>query len=265
MDAMRRVALVTGGSRGIGRAVALRLAHDGAAVAVAYRRDREAAEATVGEIVASGGRALAFRSTIGDRDDEAELASNVRRELGPVGIFVSNAGISSLGQDVVDSDLGEFQRLLDVHLLGPIHLCQLLVPEMRGLGRGDIVFVSSVATDLEAAGHGPYTIAKAGVESLASTLAKEEAAHGVRVNVVAPGLVDTNMGDRMVHANNPDFAGVQDLEDHSPFGRVVRPDDVASLIEFLTSQDGAFVTGQRIAVHGGAPDVVELISRPSSG
>lgn len=244
-----RVALVTGGSRGIGRAIALQLARAGADVAINYRRDADAARETVVQIEAMGRRAKAYSASIEQREEAATLAEAVLRDFGAVHILVNNAGISSRGQKVVDTDPGEPQRLLAVHVMGPFHLCQLLVPQMRKLGRGDIVMVSSVATRRYAANGAPYSMAKAAMEALAYSLAKEERANGIRTHVVSPTLTDTEMGRRLAKARGS--ADIRSLDASSPFGRVSQPEDVAAVVAFLVSDANPYVNGQNIAVDGG--------------
>lgn len=245
-----RVALITGGGRGIGRSISLTLAADGAAVAVNYRRDAESAEKTAAEIEAAGGRAVAYRASVDERDACVALVEAVTADLGPVDLLVNNAGIASRGQSVKSTDPDELDRVLAVHAKGSFWLCQLVIPAMREAERGDIVFISSVATDHMAGYGAPYNMAKAAEEALAVTLAKEEVAHGIRVNVVAPGLVDTEMGRRLVKG----AAGVDDIRDFDavmPLGRVCTPDDVAGVVRFLVSDAGSYITGARIRVDGG--------------
>jgi len=244
-----RVALITGGSRGVGAAIALRLARDGAAVAVNYRRDADAAKAVVATIEAAGGRAVAFRASIDIREDVEELAPAVLAELGAVDILVCNAGIASRGKSVVDTDPAELEQVLRTHALGHHRLCSLLIPPMRARPRGDIVMISSVASKHQAAMGAPYNMAKSALESLALTLAKEEQGHGIRVNIVAPGLVVTEMGRRLMKAFGVDE--ISTLDPGSPFGRVCTPEDVAGVVAFLVSENGSYVSGQRIEVDGG--------------
>ena len=245
-----RVALVTGGGRGIGRAIALGLAHDGAAVAVNYRRDEESALQTVKDIEAGGGQASAFCASVDNRDQSAAMVDAVATALGPIDLLVNNAGIASRGQSVKSTDPDEIERVLGIHAKGSFWLCQLTIPAMRERPRGDIVFISSSAVDHMAAYGAPYNMAKAAEEALAMTLAKEEVGHGIRVNVVAPGLVDTEMGRRLVRAS----AGIEDirtLDPAMPLGRVCTPDDVAGVVRFLVSDAGSYVTGARVRVDGG--------------
>ncbi|MCX7619655.1 MAG: SDR family oxidoreductase [Acidimicrobiales bacterium] len=244
-----RVALVTGGGRGIGRAISLALAADGAAVAVNYRRDREAAEETVAAIEALGRPVIAYQASIDSYDDDRHMVEQVIADFGHVDILVNNAGIASRGQSVEKTDPAELERVLRTHAMGPHHLVQAILPSMRERPRGDIVFISSVATLTMAAYGGPYNMAKAAMEALALTLAKEEVRHGIRVNIVAPGLVYTTMGEKLMKA----VAGVEDLsvlDSSMPLGRVCRPEDVANVVRWLVGPSNTYVTGQKINVDG---------------
>src|ERR1700730_11974280 len=233
MSLKGRVALVTRGGRGIGRAVALGLAGAGADVAVNYRRDEEAARATVAEITRLGTRGVAYQASVDVPADDEAMAEAVLRDFGCVDILVNNAGIASRGQTVVDTDPAELERVWGTR------------------ARGDVVMISSVATVAWGPNSSPYNMAKASLEALAWTLAKEERNHGIHVNVVAPGLVETEMGRRLVRG----AMGVDDihtLDRGSPFGHVCRPDEVADVVLFLVSEQAGYLTGQKIVVDGGA-------------
>jgi 3-oxoacyl-[acyl-carrier protein] reductase len=246
-----RVALVTGGGRGIGRAVAIALAEDGADVAITYRRDREAADETVGELEKLDRKAIAYAASIDSQDHDEAVAHQVLDDFGFVDILVNNAGIASRGQSVVDTDPGEMERLWRTHVFGPFMLSKLVLPSMRERDRGDIVMVSSAATVHWAGNSSPYNVAKAGIEALARTLAKEERRHGIHVNVVAPGLVETEMGRRLVKG----AMGVEDihtLDAGAPFGHVCTPEEVAEVVRFLVSDAGGYLTDQKIVVDGGS-------------
>jgi NAD(P)-dependent dehydrogenase (short-subunit alcohol dehydrogenase family) len=245
-----RVALVTGGGRGIGRAISLALAEDGADVAVNYRKDDASAKETVAEVERLGRRARAYAAAVDDEDACQRMVDAVQADLGPVGILVNNAGIASRGQTVKNTDPAELERVVRVHALGPAALCRMVIPEMRKLERGDIVMISSIATQHMNATGAPYNMGKAALEALAFTLAKEEKKHGIHVNVVAPGLVETEMGRRLMKA----VANVDDLrklDPTMPFGRVCQPEDVAGVVRFFVSEQAGYVTGERIYVHGG--------------
>jgi len=245
-----RIALVTGGGRGIGRAIALGLAEDGADIAINYRRDDEAAQQTVAEIEKLGRRAIAYSASVDDLAACEQMVAQVLSDFGAVDILVNNAGIASRGQTVADTDPAEMERVWRTHALGAWMLSKLVLPSMRTRPRGDIVMISSAAVVFMAANSAPYNMAKAGLEALAWTLAKEERRHGIHVNVVAPGLVDTEMGRRLVKG----AMGVDDIhsmDERSPFGHVCSPEEVADAVRFVVSGHASYLTGQRIGVDGG--------------
>lgn len=245
-----RVALVTGGGRGIGRAISTSLARAGAAVAVNYRRDAEAAARTVADIEAAGGTAKAYAGTVGKADESAALVATVTAAFGPVDLLVNNGGVASRGMFVADTGPDEVRAVMNTHALGVHDLCRLVLPGMRAAARGDIVMISSVATDHFSPGSAPYAMAKAAMEALARTLAKEEGGHGIRVNIVAPGLVATDMGDRLARATTG-ADGAANLDGATALGRVCRPEDIADIVRFLVSDAAQLITGQRVAVDGG--------------
>jgi NAD(P)-dependent dehydrogenase (short-subunit alcohol dehydrogenase family) len=245
-----RVALVTGGGRGIGKAIALGLAEDGADVAVNYRRDEDAARETVAEIEKLGRKGAAYGADIGDYDQVASMVDAVLANFGYVDILVNNAGIASRGQSVADTDPAEIQRVINSHAFGAFACSKLVIPSMRERPRGDIVMISSAATRGLAANSSPYNMAKAALEALAFGLAKEERRNNIHVNIVAPGLVDTEMGRRLVKG----AMGVTDIrtmDKGAPFGHVCTPDEVADVVRYVVSDAAGYVTGQRIYVDGG--------------
>ena len=245
-----RVALVTGGGRGIGRAISLALAEDGADVAVNYAKDETAAKETVAEIEKLGRRARAYAARVEDGDACARMVDAAVADFGFVDILVNNAGIASRGNTVEKTDPLELERVVRVHALAPHRLCQLVLPSMKTRPRGDIVMISSVATTSFNAGGAPYNMGKAALEALAWTLAKEVKKRGIHVNVVAPGLVETEMGRRLMKAT----AGIDDLrklDASMPFGRICQPEDVAGAVRWLVSDQASYVTGEKIKVYGG--------------
>jgi 3-oxoacyl-[acyl-carrier protein] reductase len=248
-----RIALVTGGGRGIGRAVSERLAAAGAVVAVNYRRDAESADATVDAITSSGGTARAYQASVDDSDAMTEMVEQIGIDLGAVDILVCNAGVASRGNAVADTDPSEVARLLQTHAVGAHHACRLVLPPMRSQPRGDIVMISSLATTSNNANGAPYAMGKAAMEALAFTLAKEEMPNGIHVNIVAPGLVETDMGVRLARAitGNPDLVDLRPLDESFPFGRVCQPSDVADAVMFVCSPQASYMTGQRLVVDGG--------------
>jgi NAD(P)-dependent dehydrogenase (short-subunit alcohol dehydrogenase family) len=250
IDLKGRVALVTGGGRGIGRAIALSLAEAGADVAVNYRRDAGAAEEVVKQIEGLGRKAKAYQASVENFEEDQTMVADVLRDFGRISILVNNAGIASRGQAVADTDPAEMERVVRIHAFGPHYLSKLVIPSMRGEGRGDIVMISSVATLGMGARGGPYNMGKAAMEALALTLAKEEREHGIRTNIVAPSLTVTEMGKRLTKATT----GVEDIHEldaRSPFGRVSTPEDVAAAVTWLVSSANPYANGQKININGG--------------
>jgi 3-oxoacyl-[acyl-carrier protein] reductase len=245
-----RVALVTGGGRGIGRAISLALAEDGADVAINYRRDEEAASDTVAAVEKLGRRAEKYHASIDSWDEDVAMVDAVLSDFGGVDILVNNAGIASRGHSVADTDAAEFDRVWRIHTFGAFALSKLVLPSMRERPRGDIVMVSSNATIYMAGHSSPYNVAKTGLEALARTLAKEERRNNIHVNVVAPGLVETEMGRRLVKG----AMGVEDittLHAGAPFGHVCSPEEVADVVRFLVSDAGGYLTDQKLTIDGG--------------
>ena len=252
-DLAGRTALVTGGSRGIGAAISLTLARRGANVAVNYHASREGAEAVAAEVCAMGRKASAYQADVTDETACARMVSAAIADLGPIDILVNNAGLSSVSEKqprIADMADDQLQRLLNAHVFGSLHMCRLVVPQMRELKRADVIMISSVATAGYTARMGVYDIAKAGMEALAFTLAKEERESGIRVNIVAPGLVETDMGRRLMNFTR----GIEDMrtmDESMPFGFVCQPEDIANAVAFLCSEEGRYITNQRLTVNGG--------------
>ena len=225
-----RRALVTGGGRGIGAAIAVALGSVGADVAINYRRDHEHAEAVAQEIRQAGTRAEIYAAALDDPEALDAMATNVLADFGTIDIFV------------------EIERLWRIHALAAFSLCRRLVPGMRAATRGDVVLVSSAATTMWASNSAPYNMAKASLEALARTLAKEERRNGIRVNVVAPGLVDTEMGRRLARAAMG-AEDIHDLDATAPFEHVCSAEEVAEVVTFLVSS--GYVNDQKIVIDAG--------------
>ena len=245
-----RVALVTGGGRGIGRAISKALASAGATVAVNYRRDENAARVTVDEIRARGGSAEMFLASV-DRVEQCEdLVQRISTQIGSISILVNNAGIASRGLSVAETPSREVFQLMATHVISAHTLCHLVIGDMRSAARGDIIMVSCATALNPLANGAPYTMAKVALENLAYSLAIEEREHGVKVNVVAPGLVDTEMGRRLMRAR-AGVIDIRELDDVSPYGHVCQPEEVANLVMFLVSPQNTYMTGERLAYDGG--------------
>jgi 3-oxoacyl-[acyl-carrier protein] reductase len=250
IDLSGRTALVTGASRGIGKAIALSLSEAGADLAVNYRKDAAAADETVREIQAMGRKAKAYAASVESWDEDEAMVAEVVRDFGGIGILVNNAGIASRGQSVADTDPAEMERVVRVHAFGPHYLCKLAIPHMREAGRGDIIMISSVATLGMGGRGGPYNMGKAAMEALALTIAKEERENGIRCNIVAPSLTVTEMGRRLTRATTG-IEDIHELDARSPFGRVSTPEDVASAVTWLVSSANPYANGQKININGG--------------
>jgi NAD(P)-dependent dehydrogenase (short-subunit alcohol dehydrogenase family) len=248
-----RTALVTGGSRGIGRSIALTLAAQGADVAVNYRSDGDSADAVVREIEAMGRRAVKVAAPVNDYAACEAMVEAVAGTFGGINILVNNAGIASRGNTVADTSPAEFERVMQVHAFAPFYLSKLVLPHMRARKpgeRGDIIMISSLATLHMRENGAPYNMGKAAAEALALTLAKEEEANGIRVNIVAPGLTDTEMGFRLASSARG-VTDINQLAGEMPFGRVSVPADIANIVAFLVSGANGYANGQKVNVDGG--------------
>jgi 3-oxoacyl-[acyl-carrier protein] reductase len=243
-----RVALVTGGSRGIGRATALKLGAEGAAVAVNYAASEDAARQVVDAILAASGRARAWQADVSDRAAVDAMVAGVVSEFGRIDILVNNAGIGSSATALTMKD-EQIDRLMAVNLKGPVYCVQAAAPSMIEQGGGAIVNVVSVAgIGTALPGTTAYAASKAALIALTKRMALDLGRHGIRVNAVAPGHILTDM------SGNPDQERLAAMAGRAILGRVGRPEDVATTIAFLACEDSAFVTGQCLAVDGGRMD-----------
>jgi NAD(P)-dependent dehydrogenase (short-subunit alcohol dehydrogenase family) len=250
-----QVAVVTGGSRGIGRAIVRRLAASGAAVGVNYAGSAPEAEAAVGEVRAAGGRAVAVQADVGEPGDVQRLVERVERELGPITVLVNNAGISYRATlDEYDRAAAERQRRTNVE--GVINTIRAVAPGMRERGYGRIVGVSSIAAHgTTLPGNAFYAASKAEVVILTRRFAMELGPFGITVNAVAPGFIATDMTRRT--RGGQDYAEVaRQLAERAMMRRVGEPDDVAHAVAFLASPEAGFITAQTITVDGGRMDYI---------
>jgi len=238
------VALVTGGSRGIGRAIALALAGAGARVAVGYHQRQADAEAVVAAIQAAGGEACALQADVGDPAQAAALVDRAAARWGRLDILVNNAGLA-LYKLLMDTTPAEWQRLLAVDLGGTIACSRAAIPHMLAAGWGRIINISSVWGLVGAAGEVVYSAAKAGVIGFTRALAKELARAGITVNAVAPGAIETEM---LAHLSPEERAA---LAGEIPMGRLGRPEEVAAAVLFLASLEAGYITGQVLCPSGG--------------
>jgi 3-oxoacyl-[acyl-carrier protein] reductase len=236
-----RVALVSGGSRGIGRAIALGLAKAGAAVAVNYRERAEEAASVVEDIHRSGGRAVAVGADVSIASDVQRMISRAEEHLGPIDILVNNAGIAVMRglEDITEED---FDHAVAVNLKSAFLCTQAVLPGMRARRWGRIVNISSIGARVGAGSVSVvYGAAKTGLEGLTRGYALRLAPEGVTVNAVAPGLIDTEMGRPLIEAG---------IAARIPVGRIGTGDEIAQAVMLLVRD--AYITGQTVAVNGGA-------------
>ncbi|MGW7052785.1 3-oxoacyl-[acyl-carrier-protein] reductase [Streptomyces sp. NPDC054887] len=243
-DQETQVALVTGGSRGIGRAVATRLARDGFDVAICYRSDDTAAEQVEKEIRAAGRRALIRRVDVADRVGVRSFVADVEANLGPVSAVVTSAGITRDRPLALMSD-DEWDSVLSTNLDGTYNLLRSVVRSMIRRRTGTVVTLSSVAGVVGNAGQTNYSASKAGIIGLTQALAKEFGRYGVRANAVAPGFIDTEMVAAVPEAVAKDALA------RIPMGCFGTPEQVASLVSFLASPQAEYITGQVVRIDGG--------------
>lgn len=242
---MTRVALVTGGSRGLGRAIATTLAARGHAVALTYATHEQEGRAVADEIGRNGGRAIAVRLLAEDRASISRAADEVRSTLGAITVLVNNAAIAQEKPflELTDAD---WDRMLAVNLRGPFACAQEVLPEMLKQGRGRIVNISSVGGQWGGMLQVHYACAKAGLNNLTRSLAKLYSAQGVTTNTVAAGLVATEM-----IANELETEAGKEKVRNIPVGRIATPEDIAHVVAYLVSDDASYITGQTINANGG--------------
>jgi len=246
-DLTGRTALITGSSRGIGRAIAEQMARAGARVVVSSRK-LEACEAVVKEIRAAGGEAVAIACNIAEKSALTQLVSETRKAFGQIDVLVCNAAVNphfGPSQEIPDS---AFEKVLDCNIRSNHWLCQLVIPEMAERGNGSVIIVSSIGGLKGSNLLGTYGLSKAADMALARNLAVEWGPRNVRVNCIAPGLVRTDFARALWE--NPEI--YEQTVRRYPLRRIGEPDEIAGTAIFLASRAGSFVTGQTIVVDGGA-------------
>lgn len=241
-----KVAVVTGASKGIGAGIARALGAEGASVVVNYASSKAGADQVVDEIISEGGQAIAVQGDVSQAEDVQRLFEETRERLGPVDILVNNAGVYGFGQIEAISE-PEFHRQFNTNVLGTLLTIQEAVKQF-GPNGGSVINVSSVVSTKHLEGSAVYAATKSAVDSITGVLAKELGGRKIRVNAIAPGMIETEG----VHA-----AGIigSDLEQvavsGTPLGRIGQVDDIAKVAVFLASDDAGWLTGERIVASGG--------------
>jgi 3-oxoacyl-[acyl-carrier protein] reductase len=243
-DAERQIVIVTGASRGIGRAVAVRFARDGAAVIVNYRGSEAAANETAQAVTEAGGQATLVQGDVSSRDDAERLIEAAVTEHGRIDVLVNNAGITrdQLLMRMKDED---WQAIIDTNLTSVYRTSKAVMRGMMKARKGRIVSITSVVGLTGNPGQTNYAAAKAGILGFTKSLAREVGSRGITVNAIAPGFIDTDMTRALAEAQRAA------LNAQIPLGRLGQPADIAAAVAFLCSPDGAYITGETLHVNGG--------------
>ncbi|MEV4971042.1 SDR family NAD(P)-dependent oxidoreductase [Streptomyces scopuliridis] len=243
----RPVTIVTGGSRGIGAATCVRLAADGHDLALGYVSNDAAAEETAAAVRAAGARCVTVRVDTAEEADVERLFDTAASELGPVTGLVNNAGVTGPLTRLADARTADLRRVIEVNLLGYLLCCRRAARDMAARGSGAIVNISSAAATLGAPGeYVHYAATKAATDALTVGLSKELGPDGIRVNAVAPGVINTEMHAAMGDPDRPAKAAAR-----IPLGRPGEPDEIAAAVAWLLSDDASYTTGTVLRVSGG--------------
>ncbi|HEX4174466.1 MAG TPA: SDR family NAD(P)-dependent oxidoreductase [Acidimicrobiales bacterium] len=246
MGETARTAVVTGGGSGMGEAICHRLAAQGHGVAV-LDIDSDATERVAKEIESEGGRALAVRVDVSDRAAVEAAMEQARGAFGPIGILVTSAGIEGFVK-FSDITVEAWERMLAVNLTGTFHCVQTVLPDMVEAGWGRIVTISSSSAQSGTKRMAHYVASKGGVIALTKALALDLASHGITVNTIPPGAIDTPMMRRPLESGT--LGSLDQIVARAPLGRLGTPDDIAAATAFLCSEDAGYITGQQINVNG---------------
>lgn len=238
-----KIAVVTGASRGIGRAIAVELSSCGASVVINYSKDEEGAEETLKLITENGGYAVLKKCDLSDKDNIKPFICDIENMFGKIDILVNNAGISIVGifEDSSDEDI---ERIINTNMKAAVYLSREVLKIMTPKKCGNIVNISSMWGQAGASCEVLYSMTKGAIDSFTKALAKEMAPSNIRVNAVSPGVIDTTMNSFL------DDKGRHELEEEIPIGRFGKPQEIAKAVSFLCSDDASYITGQILRVDG---------------
>jgi 3-oxoacyl-[acyl-carrier protein] reductase len=239
-----KVCLVTGGSRGIGRAIVTAMAEAGADVAFTYQNSKESADALAQILSEKGVRCRAYRANVASVEEMQSVVKQVLQDLGPVTILVNNAGITR-DKSFIKMTKGMWDEVMSVNLNGVFYTTQLVLEDMLGAGWGRIINISSIVGQTGNFGQTNYAATKGAVISFTESLARELARKGITVNAVAPGFIETDMVSAMPEA------ALSQVKAMTPMGRLGKPEEIAQAVLFLASPRSSYVTGQVLGVNGG--------------
>jgi len=248
-DFSGRAAFVTGGSRGVGRAIALEFAARGADVAIVYKSRRESAEKIASEIAAHGVKTLALAADVGDSHAVATAFARACETFGGIDILAHSAGAPVEWKPVREHDPRNWAEFVRSDLIGAFNVVHAAVDHMHARGRGVIIAISSIAAQMCQSRNSQGAAAKAGVEALVRVIAREEGRYGIRANVISIGLTDTEQA-REAFASWGEAATAKVI-DAIPLKRIAKPEEIARMVAFLASEDASYVTGKVIQVDGG--------------
>jgi len=240
----RRTAMVTGGSRGIGRAICERLAVDGFNVVLGYNRDHETAARLVAELEAKGAEALALQGSVENLYEVKKVFRQVAERFGTIDVLVNNAGITA-DKTLIKMERELWLRVIQINLFGTYHCCREALPTMLEQGYGRIINVSSIIGLTGNVGQSNYAASKAGIIGFTKSLALEVATKGITANVVAPGFIATEMTKKIPAEI------YRKIEESIPMKRFGRPEEIARLVSFLAAEESAYITGQVYGINGG--------------
>lgn len=239
-----QTSLVTGASRGIGKAIAIALAREGSDVALTYSTNREPAERVAAEIQQLGRKARFYQCNVADPAENDKLVDQLTEDFGTINVIVNNAGITR-DKSFMKMDRKMWHDVLDVNLTGPAMVIHRLIIPMMEAGGGRIINITSIVGQMGNFGQANYAAAKGGLIALTKTLAREFARKNVTVNAVAPGFIETDMTSEIPES------GLKHVCESTPMGRLGKPEEVAAAVVFLASPQASFITGEVLSVNGG--------------